>query len=31
MCDVLIPLALDNGGTDNITLILIRLEEGDVA
>ncbi len=31
MCDVLIQLALDNGGTDNITLILIRLEEGDVA
>ena len=30
MCDVLIQLALDNGGTDNITLILIRLEEGDV-
>ena len=31
MCDVLIQLALDNGGTDNITLLLIRLEEGDVA
>lgn len=31
MCDVLIQLALDNGGTDNITLVLIRLEEGDVA
>ena len=29
MCDVLIQLALDNGGTDNITLILIRFEEGD--
>ena len=29
MCDVLIQLALDNGGTDNITVILIRLEEGD--
>lgn len=31
MCDVLVQLALDNGGTDNITLILIRLEEGDAA
>jgi protein phosphatase len=30
MCDVLVQLALDNGGTDNITVILIRLEEGDV-
>ncbi|NCB29719.1 MAG: serine/threonine-protein phosphatase [Clostridia bacterium] len=30
MCDVLIQLALDNGGTDNITVILVRLEEGDV-
>jgi len=29
MCDVLIQLALDNGGTDNITLVLIRFEEGD--
>ncbi len=29
MCDVLISLALDNGGTDNITVILVRLEEGD--
>ena len=29
MCDVLIQLALDNGGTDNITVILIRMEEGD--
>ncbi|MEA4913183.1 MAG: Stp1/IreP family PP2C-type Ser/Thr phosphatase [Christensenella sp.] len=29
MCDVLIQLALDNGGTDNITVILVRLEEGD--
>jgi len=30
MCDVLVQLALDAGGTDNITVILIRLEEGDV-
>ncbi|HWQ97611.1 MAG TPA: Stp1/IreP family PP2C-type Ser/Thr phosphatase [Clostridia bacterium] len=30
MCDVLVQLALDNGGTDNITVILVRLEEGDV-
>ncbi len=30
MCDVLVQLALDNGGTDNITVILIRFEEGDV-
>jgi protein phosphatase len=29
MCDVLTQLALDNGGTDNITVILIRFEEGD--
>ena len=29
MCDVLIQLALDNGGTDNITVILVRFEEGD--
>ena len=29
MCDVLIQLALDNGGTDNITVILVRLEGGD--
>jgi Serine/threonine protein phosphatase len=29
MCELLIQLALDNGGTDNITVILIRLEEGD--
>jgi protein phosphatase len=29
MCDVLVQLALDNGGTDNITVILIRFEEGD--
>jgi len=29
MCDVLIQLALDNGDTDNITVILIRFEEGD--
>ena len=30
MCDVLVQFALDNGGTDNITVILVRLEEGDV-
>lgn len=30
MCEILVQLALDNGGTDNITVILIRLEEGDV-
>ena len=30
MCELLVQLALDNGGTDNITVILIRLEEGDV-
>ena len=29
MCDLLLQLALDNGGTDNITAILVRLEEGD--
>ena len=29
MCDLLVQLALDNGGTDNITVILVRLEEGD--
>jgi protein phosphatase len=29
MCDLLIQLALDNGGTDNITVILVRFEEGD--
>ncbi|MPN32730.1 hypothetical protein SDC9_180210 [bioreactor metagenome] len=29
MCDVLIQLALDNEGTDNITVILVRFEEGD--
>ena len=29
MCDILVQLALDNGGTDNITVILIRFEEGD--
>ena len=29
MCELLIQLALDNGGTDNITVILIRFEEGD--
>ncbi len=30
MCDSLVRLALYNGSTDNITVILIRLEEGDV-
>jgi serine/threonine protein phosphatase PrpC len=30
MCELLVQLALDSGGTDNITVILIRLEEGDV-
>lgn len=29
MCDLLVQLALDSGSTDNITVILIRLEEGD--
>ena len=29
MCDLLVQLALDNGGTDNITVILVRFEEGD--
>ncbi len=29
MCELLVQLALDNGGTDNITVILIRFEEGD--
>ena len=29
MCDLLVQLALDNGGTDNITVILVQLEEGD--
>lgn len=29
MCELLVQLALDNGGTDNITVILIQLEEGD--
>ena len=29
MCELLIQLALDNGGTDNITVILIRFDEGD--
>jgi PPM family protein phosphatase len=29
MCDLLVQLALDNGGTDNITVILVRLEEED--
>lgn len=29
MCDLLVQLALDAGGTDNITVILVRLEEGD--
>lgn len=31
MCDVLVQTALSNGGTDNITLILVRCEEGDLA
>ena len=30
MCDELVRAALDGGGTDNITLILIRCEEGDL-
>lgn len=30
MCDVLVQSALENGGTDNITLILARCEEGDL-
>lgn len=30
MCDVLVKTALDNGSTDNITVILIRCEEGDL-
>ena len=29
MCDLLLQLALDHGGTDNITAVLVRLEEGD--
>jgi protein phosphatase len=29
MCELLVQLALDNGGTDNITVVLIRFEEGD--
>lgn len=29
MCDILVQLALDFGGTDNITVVLILLEEGD--
>lgn len=29
MCDLLVQIALDNGGTDNITVILVQLEEGD--
>ena len=29
MCEILVQLALDNGGTDNITVILITLEEED--
>jgi protein phosphatase len=31
MCDTLTQAALDNGGTDNITLILIRCEEDETA
>ena len=30
MCDVLVQSALDAGGTDNITLVLVRCEEGDL-
>lgn len=30
MCEILVQLALDNGGTDNITVILVTLEEEDV-
>ena len=30
MCDDLVQTALDNGSTDNITVILIRCEEGDL-
>lgn len=29
MCDRLVQMALDCGGTDNITLVLVRCEEGD--
>ncbi|MEA4869715.1 MAG: Stp1/IreP family PP2C-type Ser/Thr phosphatase [Christensenella sp.] len=29
MCEILVQLALDNGGTDNITVLLISLEEED--
>ena len=29
MCEILVQLALDNGGTDNITVILVTLEEED--
>lgn len=30
MCEALVQLALSNGSTDNITLVLIRREEGDL-
>jgi serine/threonine protein phosphatase PrpC len=30
MCDLLVQIALDNGSTDNITVLLVCLEEGDV-
>lgn len=29
-CDLLVQIALDNGSTDNITVLLICLEEGDI-
>ena len=29
-CDLLVQIALDNGSTDNITVLLISLEEGDI-
>ena len=31
MCDALVETALDNGGTDNVTVVLVRCEEGDDA
>ena len=30
MCKELVQLALSNGSTDNITLVLVRREEGDL-